>query len=355
MKFGPDHYVPVLKIKRGEKAAILAIGKTLHTQITPLLEVVKRKDEKARTVAAHLATAFKDLAASVRPFSRCFLDARELVSDGPSAAEDVFKHASNEGIIFTPVTGISRTADVAAALAHRTHGLALRITRMEMEKGGLAAKIAKFLAVHDLAPNQVDLIIDLGATDDMIADGIRGLAHALLAAVPDHALWHTFTISACAFPPSMGGVERHSHTQIERAEWLAWKDGLYSRRHHIPRLPTFSDCAIQHPKGVEDFDPRTMQVSASVRYTLSDEWLLVKGESTRRTSPGLQFPALATKIAYGHLRAHFAGQTHCAGCFGIKASADGAPKLGSLEVWRRLGTIHHMAVVVDQLRTLPWP
>ena len=38
--------------------------------------------------------------------------------------------------------------------------------------------------------------------------------------------------------------------------------------------PTFSDCAIQHPVGVEGFNPRTMQVSASVRYALPDQWLL---------------------------------------------------------------------------------
>src|SRR5215471_17663830 len=141
----------------------------------------------------------------------------------------------------------------------------------------------------------------------------------------------------------MGGIERNSHEFVPREEWIAWRDHLYARRDRVPRLPTFSDCAIQHPSGVEGFDPRTMQVSASIRYTWSDDWLLIKGESTRFTRPSAQFPDLATRLVYGHLQSHFAGPSHCQGCASMKAAADGAPKFGSAETWRRLGTIHHIS------------
>lgn len=43
MTFGSNHYVPVLKIKRGEKKALQAISSTLQPEITPLLEIVKEK------------------------------------------------------------------------------------------------------------------------------------------------------------------------------------------------------------------------------------------------------------------------------------------------------------------------
>ena len=33
----------------------------------------------------------------------------------------------------------------------------------------------------------------------------------------------------------------------------------------------------------------------------------------------------------------------------------GAPSFGSAERWRRIGTIHHIARTVSQLRSLPWP
>src|ERR1039458_8726631 len=121
MTFDHHHYVPVLKIKRGEKRALSSIEASVQSHITPLLEVVKRIKEKTPSLDAHLKTAFKDLATSVSQYSRCFLDAAEMESDGSSAANEIFRRAAQENIVFTPVTGISRTADVVAALNNRTH------------------------------------------------------------------------------------------------------------------------------------------------------------------------------------------------------------------------------------------
>ena len=352
MTFGPGHYVPVLKVKRGEKASLRTLTLPVRSQITPLLEIVERK--KATTVDAHLDTAFSDLADSVREYARCFLDTREIASDGPDAAAEVFRRAAFSDVAFAPVTGLSRTSDVAAAMSHRRHGLVLRLTRDEFDDGGLKTAIPGFLKSYGLSPEEVDLVVDLGAVDQLIDAGVIALTHAFLADVPDHTRWRTFTVSACAFPASMGGVDRNAHKLVERAEWIAWRDGLHANRGNLARLPTFSDCAIQHPKGVEDFDPRTMQVSAAVRYTLAEDWLLIKGESTRRTPPSVQFPAIASRLLRGDLRAHFLGPAHCPGCSSMNDAVNGAPKLGSPEVWRRLGTIHHLSSVIDGLSALPW-
>lgn len=352
MTFGPDHYVPVLKVKLNEKAALGSLPPSLKSRITPLLEIVERRSDRA--LAAHMTTAFKDLAPSVRGYSRCFLDAREIAADGPAAAAEVFQRAAAAGMVFTPVTGISRGVDVVAALSHRGRGLALRLTREELEMGDLAGRLHEFLSHSELAAEQTDLILDLGPVENLVVEGVAALSEAFLAEVPNHATWRTFTLSACAFPSSMGGVERNSHKLVERTEWIAWLNRLHARRGSLARLPTFSDCAIQHPAGVEGFDPLTMQVSASIRYTLPEPWLLIKGESTRTTRPSLQFPNLAQKLVYGPLRAFYCGERHCAGCDGMKAAADRATGFGSPGVWRRLATIHHLTMVREGLAVLPW-
>ena len=113
-----------------------------------------------------------------------------------------------------------------------------------------------------------------------------------------------------------------------------------------------SDCAIQHPAGVEGFNPRFMSVSAAVRYALSDRWLLIKGESTRRRRAVDQFPQLAKKLVYGYLREDFHGPAHCRGCASIRAAANGRKGFGSPEAWRRIGTVHHMTEVTQALRAL---
>lgn len=355
MSFGASHYMPVLKVKQGEKKALTEIHPILRPHIVPLLEVVERKEEKAPTVEMHLDKAFAKLAESVAPYSRCFLDVREIEPDGEPAAAAVFERASAEGITFTPVTGISRSSDVVPALQHRAHGLALRLTREEFEAGDLAQRLSAFTEQYGLNREETDLLVDLGAVDDLVTPGVRALADGFLSAVPDHSAWRTFTLSACAFPRSMGGVDRHSHDLVERADWLSWRDGLHARRTELPRLPTFSDCAIQYPMGVEGFDFRVMQVSAAIRYTIEGEWLLIKGESSRRTLPSVQFPRLATQLVYGYLKDYFAGEAHCSGCALMKAAADGTPSLGSATVWRRLGTIHHITRVVEDLSALPEP
>lgn len=355
MIFGPHHYVPVLKVKRAEKAALQSIAPEIQHRLTPLLEIVERKPDKSPTIAAHLDTAFKSLAESVAPYSRCFIDTRELESEGEAAALAVFDRATAAGIAFTPVTGVERSTDTNAALSNRANGIALRSSRAELEKGGLAARIQGFLSQHGLVQGDVDLIVDLGPVHDFITEGVNALTDAFLLDVPSHHLWRTLTVSACGFPPSMSVVERNSNALVERVDWTGWRNGLHSSRSSLARLPTFSDCAIQHTMGVEDYDPRTMPTSAAIRYASTDRWLLIKGESTRVTRPSIQFPALAEQLVYGHLQSHFAGENHCGGCASMKACADGAGGFGSLEAWRRLGTIHHITTVLEQLAALPWP
>lgn len=352
MTFGADHYVPVLKMKRGEKRALSELSASVRSKVTPLLQIVERTD---KTVAAHLNTAFKGLADALRPFDRCFIDTSEIESDGLNAANAVFDRASSSGISYTPVASISRKSEIAAALAHQSNGLALRLRRKEFEQGGLAARVKTFMAQHSLGAKDTDLIVDLGSVDDLVTAGVQTLVSAFLREIPDLSLWKTFTLSACAFPLSMRSIDRNSYDLIERIDWKAWRDGQHARRQALVRLPTYSDCAIQHPRGVEGFDPRIHQVSASIRYTVPDRWLLIKGESTRYNPSKRQFPALATQLVYGHLMPHYQRSEHCRGCTFMKAAADGSDGLGSAEVWRRLGTIHHITTVVEDIESLPWP
>lgn len=353
MNFDAKHYVPVLKVKLNEKKALQSIDMALRPHITPLLEIVERIAEKE--IDDHLKTAFKDLPSAVDGYPRCMLDTREIESDGSSAAASVFDRAEEEGIAFTPVTGVSRTVDVAPALEHLKNGLAIRLLRQEFEEGKIERELDRFMARHSLDPANVDIIIDMGPVDDLIPAGVARLGLAFLAAVPQQPLWRTLTISACAFPIGMGVVERHSHRLIERGEWLGWRDRMYTEQSSLQRLPTYSDCAIQHPKGVEGFNFLTMQVSASVRYTVRNQWLLIKGESTKITPAKEQFPDLATQLTYGHLNGHYAGPDHCLGCRHIEDAANGVKGFGSAGVWRRIGTIHHITTAVEDVLGLPSP
>src|ERR1051325_10742016 len=98
MTFGANHYVPVLKAKPAQKAALGRVAPNLKARMTPLLQIVKRTD---KNLAAHLNTAFKGLGPNLAGYSRCFIDACELEPDGPPGAAAVFQQAADLGIAFT--------------------------------------------------------------------------------------------------------------------------------------------------------------------------------------------------------------------------------------------------------------
>lgn len=353
MGFPAKHYVPALKLKVGEKDALSTLRASIKKELTPLLQVVE--NPAGKLMQQHIETAFKRIEPAVSGLGRFFVDPVEVAAAGKPAADLTFAKASGLGVPFTPVTGPSRDAGLtlAALQAKGRTGLAVRVTRHEFESGWLAANFTQFLASHKLSPASIDLIVDLGPVDDMISFGITALAEAFLATIPSIKQWASLTVLASAFPKSMRDVGRASHDFVDRSEWLSWRDGLRLASPTNPRPPTYGDWGIQHPAGVEGFDPLTMQASASIRYATGAQWLLIKGVGTRRVKPSLQMPGLAGQLAAGPLKKQFTGTAHCAGCEMIGAAAQGAPKLGSPTKWRQIGTVHHLTTVVEALQKLP--
>ncbi|MCA9627892.1 MAG: beta family protein [Myxococcales bacterium] len=361
LTFGPGHYVPVLKVKPAEKSALRRLDPAIAAHVTPLVEIVERKPKPAKkkgdpdvlpSVDDHLKTSFKGFGTAVEGFQRYLLDCREIASDGHAAAAAAFARAHAIGVPFVPVTSLLRTSDVAAALSHRAHGVALRLSVDEFESGLIPTRLPKFLQDHSIKPSEVDLLVDLGAVDQMIDVGVQALAAGFLAAVPMPSAWRTLTLTGCAFPSSMGAVNANAQATVNRLEWLYWRDALHANRAALTRLPTFSDCAIQHRDGVEGFDPRKMSASAAIRFTDGDSWLLVKGESMKLKG-GKQFQALSAKLL-GSANTTVAAD-HCAGCAGVHTAAACVTGFGSLLKWRELGTIHHITQTVESLAALQWP
>ncbi len=353
LRFARDHYVPVLKAKRGEKHALESLAPHVITSVTPLLEVVEMKP--GDSLDDHLQRSFKGMARAVSRCAPYILDLQEISPAGAPGARRALAAARQLGVPFIPVTGLSRTADVAAALQSATHGIAIRLTRTEFEAGRIPRDLLAFIATHRLSVTETDLIVDLGPLDQMVSAGVEQMIRQFMPRVPDPTQWRNLTLLGCGFPKSMGVAARNSVTLVERPEWIAWKEACFGRRHVLPRLPTFGDGAIQHPSGVEGFDPRIMQVSATVRYALDQEWALIKGVSTDSIPARTQFPQLARQLVSGTASRHFAGGRHCPACSEIVQAAAGNPGYGSAEKWRRLGTTHHITRTVNQLRSLPWP
>jgi len=112
-------------------------------------------------------------------------------------------------------------------------------------------------------------------------------------------------------------------------------------------MPVFGDYAIAHPDPGE-VDPRIMKASASVRYTTEDHWIVPKGRNLRGHGYDQFFSVCEALIE----RDEYSG---CGFSWGDQYIWDCAHRLkgpGNLTTWRKVGTSHHLAFVVDQLSRL---
>ena len=97
-------------------------------------------------------------------------------------------------------------------------------------------------------------------------------------------------------------------------------------------------------------NPRTMRMSASIRYTTTSDWVIVKGRNVRQYGFD-QYNELA-QVLVGLVDVWIrisAGDRFIARC----ARGEAGP--GNATTWRKVGTNHHLTLVAQQAAATPIP
>lgn len=358
------HYVPILQGKRGELVALREFPADAGAAFTPLIEVPAipwdwEDDEPKRSLAEHLAPYPMSLQRNIGQQRVAWLDLPDSTIepsdriDGWHPVDVLFSGCRDAGVAAVPVTGPARDMAhqqaVAAVAAVDGRGACLRVESAAIGDG-LDTALATLLATLNLPAAQVDLLLDLGP----IGPNAVQLAAVGIAAILSTQLgqpWRSLTLGAGAFPESLGGLSRGLST-IPRADWALWvavRNRLSARR----RALNFADYGIQAPQ-LADIDPRTMRVSANIRYTTPEDWLIARGQIViGKGRVGFdEYRRLAADLV---ARAEFRGAAFSPGDTYIAQCAAGSEGPGTPEIWRRQGTSHHLATVVDQLARLNEP
>lgn len=162
------------------------------------------------------------------------------------------------------------------------------------------------------------------------------------AKIPNLNSWRTFTAACGSFPKDLSAYEIGDHF-LRRSDWLSWKLSYLSA---TARKPTFSDYTIQHPYFAEP--PAHANFSASIRYTLNSEWLIMRGQGVFVDGgPGFkQWPALAELLCG---KEEFCVEGFSSGDQYIAQMGAQQKVTGSAETWIRAGMNHHMAFVLRQV------
>ncbi len=354
MSFGLNHYVPVLRLKKGELWSLRYVASDVRESVTPIIEVLPSNlgispsnsdsgiDDAIRTVSGKLWTAWGD-----RPF---FLDTINVGDPAiePRVIEKFTENAIIEKLSMIPVIGLrslpSKISATRGCIEKLNTGCSFRLNREDLGKANTNTAVSELLTRLEVTPVDVDLVVDLGvSTGYPPFNYIRDNTPRLLD-------WRSFTVLSGAFPKDLQGRDPGVH-RISRLEWRHWISELTGASSGA-RMPTFGDYTVQYANYVEP--PDFANPSASIRYTSDTEWVLMRGQGifNEDSTGNKQWPANALLLSE---MPEFCGLDFSAGDRYIAEHAGTYQKPGNPTTWIGAAINHHLVFTVRQIRGVQGP
>lgn len=331
-------YVPHLRWKRGERNALADLTPDGKADVVPffLLGADQFKPKKATkskpavpasvVIAQDVATAW-----GAGPF---YFDASRIadVAGKPHRIESIAAECRNLGLQMMPAAGFGISASYSAAVQNIVttdgRGVALRVDLQEMTSLSSSAASWPFPA------QETDLIVDFGDQAATVAALGTALTTAF-ASLHNGSLWRSVTTVGTSMPENFTGLSQGAHT-ILRHEKAIWNQLAGSG---LPYALDYGDYATvttaAPPPGIAWGYP------ISVRYTLTDQFLICRGVRTK----GIGSVDMDVQLS-GHAKAirshpNRGALPNCWADQEIDAIATGRGPQG-LEHWVRIGVNRHI-------------
>lgn len=354
-------YVPVLKGKEGEYGALEALPNDIRTRLMPLIEIPDvpydyTNEGSAKSLDDHLSGTARRLKKCCQR-SPLFIDlpwfeGEERLSDGRIALAAVLSDCASQGVRAVPVVSRKKSADYLTAAgrysAEADSGACIRLLVADFgEDIDVEAEVHRLLDGLGAADtSSIDLVLDL---EDLGLDTARAalVARSVFSMIPAKDEWRRIILVAASFPEDLSDVDAATVTTLPRREWDLWKT-LQKRPGLLPRRDLiFGDYGIAHPV-TKELDPRTMRMSASIRYTTTKNWLVLKGRNVRQYGFDQYFELCKELVT----RTEYSGAPFSWGDRYISDCADGITGPGNATTWRKVGTNHHITLIADQIANL---
>lgn len=364
--FDHNYYLVGLQFKRAEYNALRDLKPNVMDRVVPLFTPSPHDFDPEETTPGKVDKEFRSFIKKLENFwgqRRFFIDLGVLDEnvrgeDGLHPVEIMWREAARVCLFPpTPIPVVALDysliykAEVKKVIDGTEVGICLRLTRHALNEANLESRINDFAAYYNLEPENIDLVVDFGIVD---SDGMD--FSKIYSAMPYVSRWRTFTCIGGSFPKNLSHLKKSDTHWVERHEWLSYKEQIqnFSGSH---RLPTFGDFGIYYPKGLPPIKG-VPDVSASVRYTVDDKFMVMRGESLKRSEFGYkQYLAHAVLLNESE---SFCGRDYSAGDYYIADIAHRYEELlarerggtGGPESWLQAGFNHHFTQVVGQISEL---
>lgn len=355
-----NRYRPFTLARAGELAGFARLDTSVRDVIDPVFRVPPRATDFdtggfSKSLEDHLRPLPAKIADSWAS-GMAYLDLSLLDSETPIDGLHPFSYFAAEGsrlgITFVPLLTPGSTPEFrdAAIAAHRSGGIGIGILApqdywLSVDPDWLPG----FIALLGLDENEVDLFVDYGRSEGAL---IEVAVMTELRALEPLGPFRSVTIGGEGFP-DLTNVPRGT-TEYPRKDWHIYRAVHRKLAAEGASTPEYFDHLILNTDSIElNVDPRFMSISAALRYTVSDQWLLAKGQLFKgQGGSGQGGAALIDPLIELTRHSEFATPMRSQADDWIESVAGGSGKPGGPQQWREWGTLRHVEVTAAQLASL---
>jgi len=336
-------YFPVLRWKLGERSALHNLSLDVKEQIAPIVEFPLDCDFNDRKYTDFCDTAIQDWGIN-RPF---YLDLNSVDFDNAPKGNNhpvltLIRTAHEKQLIIIPVLNVGMEQDVFRAIQqaykHRYfENIAIRIT--EDEEDTAPADVQRMLDDIGIRHRQVDLIIDLCDVSNVsIRAKIRGL-HSLVNQFGKN--YRRSIVISGAIPNQLDNyVVTDDEGHIPRHDWALW---IQARRSDNLTHLLFGDYTTITCR----FQEVPYQGAPKIKYTLNDQWFIIKGHRSRQRDNQRQEQSLVIASS-----PFFRGTQNSFGDMRIRQCSDGIWGPGNPTNWVTIDINQHITFVTFQVSAI---
>lgn len=344
-------YVPILKGKAGELGALKELSQNLKSKIFPLIEFPPVpwdyiKGKQAKTIENHLDDVLKRVVNSWDPSYPIMIDTSLIEENGFDSIDYILKELLSKKVSVIPVISFENDDKFLESIRRNLKDparICLRINQEQLDKFS-PVQIAASDIFEKLNTSQeyTDLILDFEYLTSEQESMFTSYSRMVINSFPDIEKYRTLSLCMSSFPENLSEQDSSSTKIIERSEWVVWNRLLEANS--IKRMPIYGDYGISNPS-IQDIDPRIMQMSANIRYTIDEGWFILKGKGVKR-SGFEQFYTLSELLVNS---GKYYGENYSWGDKKINQKSKKIGGTGNATTWRQIGTNHHLTVVMNQI------
>jgi Beta protein len=349
-------YVPVMAAKRGEFTALSNLQGSVSERAMPLFELPSKK-QGAKAVEKSVSRTALNAGKSWGGRS-AFLDISKWstharTESGIHILEYAFTQFRSNDVMVHPVVGYDRWDDPAYVLALQNLRKSYPVTpciRLDREAVQddmhdlpyFSDRINDIMLSLDLVPSNCFVMVDFGdvsttSVPDMIADAetaveaLRGLSFGTLIVVGG------------SMPTAVNEAVESPDAEacIPRIEMMAWK-AIFSGSKD--RNIIFGDYLIRGAEAVEGII--SPHANAKIRYTIDNQYFIVRGHSKKLDSLTIQHENLAKKLVTS---VHYMDRPFSWGDSELHNCSAGIREIRDATLMIAVDSNHHICVVVAEI------